>query len=57
MLTALPDSTNDLTLPFHEQRSGAATDSSHIVISESTQILIMSIIKCEVWCKSKFIIR
>ena len=25
MLTALPDATNDLTLPCHEQRTGAAT--------------------------------
>jgi len=25
MLTALPDATNDLTLPCHEQRAGAAT--------------------------------
>ena len=25
MLTAFPDATNDLTLPCHEQRAGAAT--------------------------------
>jgi len=27
-LTALPDATNDLTLPCHEQRAGAATADS-----------------------------
>src|SRR6218665_1540889 len=26
MLTALPDAANDLTLPCHEQRAGAATE-------------------------------
>src|SRR6218665_2138622 len=29
MLTALPDATNDLTLPCHEQRAGAATAHTH----------------------------
>ncbi len=33
MLTALPDAANDLTLPCHEQRAGAATGSKTAVYS------------------------
>ena len=33
MLTARPDSTNDLALPCHEQRAGAATGSVYMYVS------------------------
>jgi len=42
MLTALPDAINDLTLPCHEQRAGAATASVSTSPSPGSRPLIPS---------------
>src|SRR6218665_517265 len=40
MLTALPDAINDLTLPCHEQRAGAATGLSCLLTGRRKTILL-----------------